>query len=389
MVNEHEEMTCGFVFMLTTLPTFSNARIYLIGVLAGWGMLDFKQSIRSYFDTRLVNTTETLNSSNISGLPIICEEMEINGIEVYSYTPVEIAGREKLPLLIYFHGGGGVIYSPKVFDATSRYLANKMKMRIIVPNYSKSPEIVFPTAHEECFNIVKYVFENSKEMRIDSSRVSIGGGSFGSHLSLYVAFKWRELGYDKEHAPLRTMTLIYPWVQMVNLNLESYLRKENQPRILSSYGVALATSLILKGDLNLVNLITDSRLPLLSRNYEDRKSAHPNLLPDIDWNPPPSIIQRYSGYADTLLDPYFTFLFQSDFSHLPPTLIIASEYDILLTEGQLLKERMEEAGGRVQYVLYEKMFHGFCLITPLFKFTPTYDALNKITEFHLNHTVAM
>ena len=383
--NEHKEMTCEFVFELAYISRMSNARVYLIGLLARWGIVDFKQAHRAYSDSKIFNTTKILVSPNISQLPIICEELEIHGVKAYSYTPVEIAGLSQLPVLIYFHGGGGVMLSPEVFDATLRFLANKLSLKIIAPNYSKSPEVVFPTAHEECVKITKYVFENSDELGVDAKRVSIGGDSFGSHLSLYVAFKWRELGYDEEHAPIQTMSLLYPWVQMANLEFESYLRKENQPRLLSSYGVAITTSMILKGDIDLGNLILNSQLPLLSQNYKERKSSYPHLLPEVDWDPPTSMVEQYSKYADTVLDPYASFLFQNDFSHLPPTLIIAAEYDILLTEGQLLKKRMEEAGSQVQYILYEKMFHGFFLLSPRFKSSVNFDAYDKLEEFLQNY----
>ena len=375
--NEHKEMTCEFVFKLSSISRISSSIISLTGLLASWGLLDFKPSIRSFFDSMQVNTTQMFHSPNI-----ICEELEIHGVKAYSYTPVEIAGLSQLPVLIYFHGGGGVMLSPEVFDATLRFLANKLSLKIIAPNYSKSPEVVFPTAHEECVKITKYVFENSDELGVDAKRVSIGGDSFGSHLSLYVAFKWRELGYDEEHAPIQTMSLLYPWVQMANLELDSHLRKENQPRILSSYAVSLITSMVIKGDIDLGNLILNSQLPLLSQNYKERKSSYPHLLPEVDWDPPTSMVEQYSKYADTVLDPYASFLFQNDFSHLPPTLIIAAEYDILLTEGQLLKKRMEEAGSQVQYILYEKMFHGFFILTHLFEVvTTTFDAYDKLNEF--------
>ena len=384
--NEHSEMTCEYIFKLRMLPRMSNARVYLIGLLASWGVLDFKQSVRSFFDSSLVNTTEMFISPNISDLPIICEEMVVRGVKVYSYTPVEIVGINGLPLLIYLHGGGGYKSNPRFYDATFRFLSNKMKMRIIAPNYSKCPEAVFPKAHEECLNVVKYVFENSDKLGVDSQRISIGGDSYGGHLSLYVAFKWRELGYDKEHAPIYTMSLIYPWVQMASLELESYLKKENQLRLLSPYGVSMGLSMLLKGDIELTDLIFSSRLPLLSRHYEERKSSYPHLLPEIDWDPPASMVEQYSQFADTSLDPYSTFLFQKDFSHLPPTLIIASEYDLLLTEGQLLKQRMEETGTRIQYILYEKMFHGFFFLIPSFKLTTTFDAFDKLDDFLHSYT---
>ena len=274
--------------------------------------------------------------------------------------------------------------SPKYFDASMRYLSNKMKLKFIVPDYPKSPEIVFPTAHEVCVNIVKYIFENSDTFSVDPKRISLSGDSFGGHAVLYVAFKWKELAYDKRYAPLLTLSLIYPWVQFVNLQLDSYNKSVNQ-RVISPDYTAIAISFLIKGDLELVDLVLNSSLSLLGHNYHERQKEFPALLPKLDWEPPASMVAKYSIYADKILDPYATFLFQPDFSHLPPTLILSAGYDILLSEGQLLGQRMQESGVLVEHHTFEKMFHGFFWLTiPNYLDSPSFDAYDILGEFLKN-----
>ena len=94
------------------------------------------------------------------------------------------------------------------------------------------------------------------------------------------------------------------------------------------------------------------------------------------------MVEKYSLIADKILDPYATILFQPDYTNLPPTIIINAEYDILLIEGQLLRDRMMKAGIEVEYFLCEKIFHGFfTMIPPVHKFNSTLEAYEKISAF--------
>ena len=379
---EHDDIACVDVFLLSTMPVIADTRVHFIGLLSNWGLIDFKSTIRSFFDRKDLNTSLYITSPNFTQFPITTQEWEIYGYHVYSYTPNDIQHIPSLPVLVYFHGGGGAKYTPKFWDASMRYLSHKMKQKIIIPDYPRSPQFVIPVAHDECLRIVTYIFENSEKFGVDKTRISIGGDSFGSHATLYIAFKWRDLGYSQKYAPIHTMSLICPWVQFVNMNLESFQKKENQPRLLTTSILATYISLLIDGSLDLHSLITTSRLPLLSRHYQERQAAYPHLLPPMEWEPTTSMVDRYSLDADKVLDPFVTFLFQPDFSGLPPTLIICAEYDVLLTEGELLKERLEASGVEVEYFLSEKMFHGFFTIVPqTLKLNSTFEAYAKVDEF--------
>ena len=379
--NEHEEMGCATIFVLSSLPKVYTAGMGFIALLANWGFVDFHTSVRSYLDTSHVNTTHLFTTPNITQVPVTVQEWEIHGFNVYSYTPNELIGASNLPAVIHLHGGGGVMFSPKYYDASMRYLSNKMKLKFIVPDYPKSPEVVFPTAHEVCLSIVKYIFENCDTFSVDPKRISISGDSFGGHAALYVAFKWNELSYEKKFEPLLSMSLIYPWVQFVNLHLDSYQESVNM-RVINYDYLAIAISFLIKGDLELVDLVLNSSLPVLSHSYQERQKECPELLTKLDWEPPASMVDKYSVYADKVLDPYATFLFQSDFSHLPPTLILSAGYDILLSEALLLRQRMQESGVLVEHHTFDKMFHGFFFLTaPVLLFSPSFEAYDILEEF--------
>lgn len=43
---EHDDITCQDVFILTIFPLISVAKIHVIGMLASWGLFDFKSTLR-------------------------------------------------------------------------------------------------------------------------------------------------------------------------------------------------------------------------------------------------------------------------------------------------------------------------------------------------------
>ena len=72
--------------------------------------------------------------------------------------------------------------SAKFVDPKIRYLADKYKIKFIVPDYPKSPEVVFPTAHDICVKCKS----NTNDLRIARCsqlirNLSLSGDSFGGH----------------------------------------------------------------------------------------------------------------------------------------------------------------------------------------------------------------
>ena len=371
---EHEEMTCPLKNALYAIPHILTTSAYTANFLSQLGLVDFKTSFR------LMMNRIDINRTGNPTYPVAVRYTVIDGIATYSYTPNAIAN-SITPVVFYFHGGGGIMLSPKISDHTLRYLANEMKVRIIAPNYRKSPEVLFPQPQEDCINVVKHILERADQFSIDVSRVFIMGDSFGGHVAVYVAFKWNELGLDRQYAPIRGLIPVYPRLQWVNLQLDSYLPDTNNGRASSPRLIALYVSLALIGSVELVPYILNNSLARLSQFYQERREAFPNLLMETDWDPPTQLVSRYSKHADKLLSPYATLLFQSNFSVLPPTLLVAAEYDTLRSEGLLFKSRLETSGVSVEYYEADKMFHGFFHYSGATQLSPCIEAYAKVARF--------
>lgn len=63
---------------------------------------------------------------------------------------------------------------------------------VFMVHYSLSPEVKFPVALEECYSVVAHVLDpdNADTLRIDPTRVAVGGDSAGGNLSAAVTRKF-------------------------------------------------------------------------------------------------------------------------------------------------------------------------------------------------------
>jgi acetyl esterase len=62
---------------------------------------------------------------------------------------------------------------------------------VIFVHYSLSPEHPFPTAIQECYAVLEWVTDpsNTSFLKIDSTRVAIGGDSSGANIAIAVSCK--------------------------------------------------------------------------------------------------------------------------------------------------------------------------------------------------------
>ena len=119
------------------------------------------------------------------------------------YEPIS-HGTEKLPLLIYFHGGGWTFGS---INSCSRYcdaMAASGKAKVIAVDYRLAPENPFPAGLEDCINSVLYAIENSDSLGIDCRQITLGGDSSGGNLAISTALS------DTIAGKIKSLILFYP-----------------------------------------------------------------------------------------------------------------------------------------------------------------------------------
>jgi len=124
---------------------------------------------------------------------------------IYAPATPASAGVTRLPLLVYFHGGGFVIGSVATHDILCRELARLTPCAVVSVDYRLAPEHKFPTAFDDAWDAVKWIAAHGDELGVDTGRLALGGDSAGGTLAAACAIMARDAGI-----PLRLQLLIYP-----------------------------------------------------------------------------------------------------------------------------------------------------------------------------------
>lgn len=112
------------------------------------------------------------------------------------------------PVHINIHGGAFLIGAPRQDEQIVRAIAGNVGAVVVNVDYTTSPRLRFPHAHEECFDVFEWVRNEGSRMGWDSERMSIGGGSAGANLSLGVIEQLRRAGRPTVRTAVLTVPLL-------------------------------------------------------------------------------------------------------------------------------------------------------------------------------------
>ncbi len=225
-------------------------------------------------------------------------------IPIRLYRPLGARAGERLPALVYFHGGGWTFGDLDTHDAVCRELANLAHCAVASVCYRLAPEHKFPAAVEDAVAATRWVARAAEALALDPARIAVGGDSAGGNLAAVVALAARDEGGPK----LAMQVLIYPATDMA----------ADTP----SHG-EFADGYVLTRD-----AILWSRGNYL-RSPDDV----------ADWRASP--------------------LRARDHSRLPPAYVVTCGFDPLRDEGRAYADRLRAAGVPVTYECLEGMVHGF------------------------------
>ncbi|RYD81643.1 MAG: alpha/beta hydrolase [Sphingobacteriales bacterium] len=239
------------------------------------------------------------------------KEIPVNGGTVHAriYMPKDEKG--PLPVIVYFHGGGWVIANIDTYDASASSICGQTKAIVVSVNYRQGPEHKFPTAHNDCFAAYQWVLKNASSMNGDAKKVAVMGESAGGNLAIGVSMMARDKGIQM---PVY-QALVYP-IANDDTNSESYRKNVNAK------------------PLNKAMMIW----------------FYKNYLPNMSMS------------SNPLVSPV-----KANLKGLPPTTIITDELDPLMTEGQLLAQKLKDAGVKVNAKNYDGVTHEFFGMATLLK----------------------
>ena len=211
---------------------------------------------------------------------------------------------QRLPALLYLHGGGWTFGSINSCGRFCDALAASGKMRVIALDYRLAPEHPYPEGLNDCTAAVNYIIAHAAELHIDASHITIGGDSSGGNLALATALS------ESCRGKIESLLLFYPVTMAFDDGSESWKK----------YGKGFGLDAEIMEAFNRAYTINaDNRSPAISVG----------LCSDEDLN------------------------------MLPRTLLIAAERDILRDQGLNLSRRM---GGKIRRIEYKGAVHLFITV---------------------------
>lgn len=112
---------------------------------------------------------------------------------------------DKLPVLLYFHGGGFTIGSIATHDILCRQLCHLAGCAVVSVDYRLAPEHKFPTAAHDAEDALQWLARHADRLGLDGKRMAVGGDSAGGTLAAVCAVLARYAGL-----PLALQLLFYP-----------------------------------------------------------------------------------------------------------------------------------------------------------------------------------
>lgn len=131
--------------------------------------------------------------------------------------------REKLPVLVYFHGGGFTVGNIRTHDTLCRVLSVKSGCAVVSVDYRLAPAHKFPTASNDAWDAFAFIANEGARLGVDASRLAVGGDSAGGTLAAVCAILARDAGL-----PLALQMLIYPGTT-AHQDTASHLRYADGP----------------------------------------------------------------------------------------------------------------------------------------------------------------
>ena len=250
--------------------------------------------------------------------PVNVEEATTAGVRTDIITPLTTPAENKDRVLINLHGGGFNSDSGSLIEGVP--IANLAKMKVVSVYYRLAPENPFPAPVDDVVAVYKELLKTYKPHNI-----GIYGTSAGAILTSEVAVKLKQLG------------------------------------------------LPLPGALGMFSTLAD-----FSRVGDARQlftlNGFPGAMQPIDPQHLPD--DQYVGKTDRK-DPVLSPLY-ADLRGMPPSLLITSTRDILLSDTAIFHRALLRAGDDAQLVVFEALPHAFWYH---FQLPETREALELMAKF--------
>ena len=264
--------------------------------------------------------TDAMNVALIVDDIIECEASTNDACEVLAYhVPVRLfypslpdASTDQtestpLPVMLYFHGGGGTAGSVSVYHQILCRLAKYTGHIIVAPEYRLAPENPYPCAQNDACTALLGLNKLLARQQIHADNIVVAGDSHGGALVTNLLRDPRiiESGVIND---ISAQVLIYPSVDFTTScpSIEKYA---------NGY------------------LLSQAR---------------------IDW-----YFDQYFQHGEDRKSKSALFASLDELAHQPPALIINAAVDPLYDEGVAYAAKLNKAGVNTQHITYDKVIHAY------------------------------
>lgn len=249
-----------------------------------------------------------IDKDNLVNIPHVIDreiDMDGNKINLRIYSSEE----KYAPALLYLHGGGWSSGGLDINDSFCRNLQNACKWTIISVDYRLAPEHKYPAGLLDCYAALEWIYNHSDELGIDKTQIAVLGESSGGNLAAALALYTR----DKKGPKIVKQILNFPVLDLVQFYSHDYTE----------------------------SMVDPEKQIILTKEAAER------------------FINFYLASEEEAKKTYVSPLLETDFSNLPPTLIIVGEFDPLVDENIAYAKKLKEAKIPVKCQVFDGMVHGF------------------------------
>lgn len=221
------------------------------------------------------------------------------------------------PVLMFFHGGGGVFGDLETHDGLCRMLCAESGCAVIAIDYRRAPEHKFPAALDDCYAGTRWIAQHARELGLDPTRIAVGGDSAGAGLAAVVC------QMAKASGPQIALQVLF--CPVMDMRARTASRRE----LAEGYFLNQAT----------IDWMVRHYCGAETRGAET-SGAETSTEIDLD-------------------NPRLSPLRATDFSGLPPAHIHTAEFDPLRDEGEAYAQALRHAGVGARYTCHAGMIHHF------------------------------
>ena len=249
---------------------------------------------------------------DLSGIETSEKVIDVEGTELTLHIVKPAGVATKLPVFMFFHGGGWVLGDYPTHERLVRDLVVESGAMAVFPEYTRSPEAQYPTAIHQAYAATQWVSEHGGDIGADGQKLAVVGNSVGGNMAAVVSL----MAKDKGGPRITFQALLWP-VTDANFDTASYR------------------------DLSEGYFLTRNMMIWFWDNYTQDTA------------------QRRETYASPLQAP------TDSLQGLPPALVQTAHSDVLRDEGEAYARKLNQAGVDVIAVRYNGLIHDWGLLNPL------------------------